>query len=178
MSIASIFSTLNNWSDFSNNGTGQNSKAQFKQEMQQLGQDLQAGNLTAAQADFATIQKNEPQALVNAQSQNSTALGKDLNQLGQDLQAGNLSAAQQDFASVKQDIQQQMSQIRSHHHHHQSGFNSQEGQLFQQLGQDLQSGDLTSAQQVYATLQSDLGLATSTSSSSQASSGSGVSVTA
>ena len=43
----------------------QNSAQQFRQEFQQLGQDLQAGNLSAAQSDFTTLQ--------NLSAQNSSA---------------------------------------------------------------------------------------------------------
>jgi hypothetical protein len=35
---------------------------QFKQEFQQLGQDLHADNLSAAQADFVTLQQLGPRA--------------------------------------------------------------------------------------------------------------------
>ena len=37
--------------------TAQSQKQQLQQEIQQLGKDLSAGNLSAAQADFATLQK-------------------------------------------------------------------------------------------------------------------------
>ena len=39
----------------------QNKMQQFQQEFQQLGQDLQSGNLSAAQSDFATLQQYAPQ---------------------------------------------------------------------------------------------------------------------
>ena len=49
---------------------------------------------------------------------------------------------------------------RSHHHHHSGGggsdASSQMAQILTQPGQDLQSGDPTSAQQAYTTLQQDL----------------------
>jgi uncharacterized protein YukE len=38
----------------------QNKMQQFQQEFQQLGQDLRSGNLSAAQADFATLQQLGP----------------------------------------------------------------------------------------------------------------------
>ncbi len=38
------------------NQSVQNNMQQFQQEFQQLGQDLQSGNLSAAQSDFTTLQ--------------------------------------------------------------------------------------------------------------------------
>ncbi len=58
MSVAGISSS--NLFDF-NTQSVQNRKQQFQQEFQQLGQDLQSGNLSAAQTDFATIQQSGPQ---------------------------------------------------------------------------------------------------------------------
>jgi len=46
-----------------------------------------------------------------------------------------------------------------HHHHHHGGGGSQQNaisQMFQQLGQDLQSGQLSAAQQAYGSLQQEL----------------------
>jgi hypothetical protein len=79
-------------------------------------------------------------------------------QLAQDLKSGNLSAAQQDFSTIQQAMQS-ASAAHGHHHHHHSE-SSQESssenpisQMFSQLGQDLQSGNLTAAQQDFASLQ-------------------------
>jgi len=86
---------------------------------------------------------------------NNQQFKQDFAQLGQDLQSGNVSAAQQDYSNIQQDIQNHVAQ--THHHHHGGGGESSAiSQLFQQLGQDLQSGDLSSAQKAYATLQQDL----------------------
>jgi outer membrane protein assembly factor BamD (BamD/ComL family) len=76
---------------------------QFRQDFQQLGQDLQAGNLSAAQSDFAALQQLTPQ---NKSTQNSNPVAQDLNQLSQDLAAGDLSAAQQAYATLQQDLPQ------------------------------------------------------------------------
>ena len=71
--------------------------------------------------------------------------------LAQDLQSGNLSAAQQDFSTIQQDVQAQ----GGGHHHHSHGQDSSGAQqnpvaqLFSELGQALQSGNLTAAQQAY-----------------------------
>lgn len=184
MSVSGISSNL-----FGFNGTTVESKArQIQQEFQQLGEDLQSGNLSAAQSDFATLQQlvpqnNTTQTSTTSSSQSSNPLAQAFQQLGQDLQAGNLSAAQQDFANIQQDIQNQSGQVQTHghHHHHGGGGNEQNSisQLFQQLGQDLQSGNLSAAQQSYTTLAQDLLPPGASSSQSQAASSSGaVSLTA
>ena len=133
----------------------QNKMQQFKQEFQQLGEDLQSGNLSAAQADFATLQQLGPQSNAVSSGPSSNPLAQAFHQLSQDLQSGNLSAAQKDYATIQQDIQNHVAQMR-HHHRQGGGEASPMSQLFQQLGQALQSGDLSSAQKVYATLQQDL----------------------
>jgi hypothetical protein len=141
----------------------QNKFQQVQSEFQQLGQDLQAGNLSQAQQDFATL----TQSLPGGQPQNTTGpLAQAFNSLAQDLKAGNLSAAQKDFTTIQQDVQQESGQIQHHHHHRvsdtqdSSSASGQQGNAISQalgaLGQALQSGSLTSAQQAYATLQQDL----------------------
>jgi len=90
-------------------------------EFKQLGQDLQSGNLTQAQADFVTLSQSlasppnfvgptaltqSPQAHSASSSHHRVHLRQALSQLGQALQAGNLSAAQQAFAAMEQVWQQ------------------------------------------------------------------------
>jgi outer membrane protein assembly factor BamD (BamD/ComL family) len=162
MSIAGIASSL-----LSQIGNRQNNqRSQIQTEFQQLAQDLKAGNLSQAQSDFAALQQNAPTAQANSNSPLSQAFSA----LGKDLQSGNLSAAQQDFATIQQDISsaqqgaQQNGQVRHHHHHAAESQSSQSAsgqpstiaQIFNTLGQDLQSGNLSSAQQAYAALQQDL----------------------
>jgi outer membrane protein assembly factor BamD (BamD/ComL family) len=130
---------------------------QFQQTFQQLGQDLQSGNLSAAQSDFAALQNLGSQNST-ATSQSNSSIAQAFSQLAKDLQSGNLSAAQQDFATIQQDFQSQSAQgqtqsTEGHHHHHGSGGGSSEvSQLLDQLGTALQSGDLSSAQQAYSSL--------------------------
>jgi hypothetical protein len=80
------------------------------------------------------------------------------------LKSGNLSAAQTDFATLQQDLQQQGSTSTHHFHHHHGGGTEQTGgqngqnnpaTLFGELGQQLQAGNVTAAQQTYAALQQD-----------------------
>jgi outer membrane protein assembly factor BamD (BamD/ComL family) len=151
MSVSGILSS--NLFSYQNQSVNNNNQ-QFKQDFAQLGQDLQSGNLTAAQSDLSTLEQLKPQATTSTSTQ-SSPLAQAFSQLSQDLQSGNVSAAQQDYSYIQQDIQNHVAQ--THHHHHGGGGESSAiSQLFQQLGQDLQSGDLSSAQKAYATLQQDL----------------------
>ena len=142
---------------------------QIQDEFQQLGQDLQAGNLSQAQQDYATLSQN----FQNAQSQtaqpqtaqtqnNSNPLAQAFNALAQDLQNGNLAGAQQDFANIQQDAQQQQQDagpVRHYHRHGGGGGGQQQNgiaQAFSSLAQALQSNNLSGAQSAFATLQQDL----------------------
>ena len=123
--------------------------------IQQLGNDLQAGNLSQAQSDFGVLSQD----ISGSKTQNIT-LDQDFSALGQALQSGNLSDAQAAYSTLLQDLQ------RAHHHHHHrhhSG-NAQAAsqqtnpiaQAFDDLGKALQSGDLSAAQQAYSTIVQDL----------------------
>jgi hypothetical protein len=130
-----------------------------QQEMQQLGQALQSGNLSAAQSDFATLQAAVSQpATITGSTSNPVAQA--FNQLSTDLQSGSLSAAQKDFSTLQQDLQNNLSTDHFHHHHHlSSGDSSNQNSLLQdlnQIGQSLTSSNLAGAQQAYATLQQQL----------------------
>ena len=145
--------------------SAQNKFQQIQSQFQQLGQDLQSGNLAQAQADFATLTQELPSAQQQSSAATSTSsIAQAFQTLGQDLQAGNLAAAQQDFATIQQDAQQAsasgQTQTYHHGHHHGASSTQQEtntlAQAFGALGQALQSGNLSSAQQAYASLQQDL----------------------
>jgi outer membrane protein assembly factor BamD (BamD/ComL family) len=183
MSVSGISSSLFGF----DNPSVQNKAQQIHQEFQQLGEDLQSGNLSAAQSDFTTLQQLMPQSSTTSatsSTESSNPLAQAFSQLGQDLQAGNLSAAQQDYANIQQDIQNQAGQVQGHghhHHHHGGGGDEQNSisQLFEQLGQELQSGNLSAAQQSYSTLAQDLqSFGVSTSQSQAAPSSSGISLNA
>ncbi|MGB9465273.1 MAG: hypothetical protein WBR10_09180 [Candidatus Acidiferrum sp.] len=105
-------------------------------------------------------------------SQASNPVSQTIAHLGQDLKAGNLSAAQSDFTTLQQDLQQQGA-VSGHRRHHQhaggaqaSGQQNGSATLFGELGQELQSGNLTAAQQTYSALQQDFLQFTGTSGSS------------
>src|SRR5258708_33151933 len=147
-------------------------KQQVNQGFQLLGQDLQSGNLSQTQTDSASLQQLLPGGQQSSQltpasgAQSSNPLATAVSQLAQDLKSGNLTAAQSDFATVRQDLQQagpQLGAAHGHHHHHRSDGDSGQssGQpnpistVFGQLGHDLQSGNLSAAQQAYSSLQQD-----------------------
>ncbi|MGA7567204.1 MAG: hypothetical protein WBW53_14210 [Terriglobales bacterium] len=147
----------------------------YQKDMEKLSQDLQSGNLSAAQSDFATLQKAfaPASASTSATSTSTNTVAQAFNQLSSDLQSGNLSAAQKDYSTLQQDLQGQ-SATSSHlaHNHHRIaspglGVDSNSGnsdssspnsllQDLNQLGQSLTSGNLTGAQQAYATLEQQL----------------------
>jgi hypothetical protein len=99
-----------------------NNMSKMKQAWQQLGQDLQSGDLSGAQSAFQTIQQLRPQqsGSSGSQAQGSSQLSSDMQALGEALSSGNLSSAQSAFASVQNDM-------KSMHHHH-SGGSSQSSQ--------------------------------------------------
>ena len=88
---------------------------QFQQEFQQLGKDLQSGNLGQAQSDLERLEHNSPflsgstsstSSATEARVGASTApITRAFNQLERDLKAGNVTAAQQDFSTIQQDFQ-------------------------------------------------------------------------
>ncbi len=121
-------------------------------EFQQLGKDLEAGNLTQAAADYTTLSQSLP-AVLQASSNNPRV--PLLNSVGQALQSGKLSAAQQAYTTFQQDVQQSAGQA-------QQGIQS----AFNQLGQDLQAGNVTQAQADYTTLSQYLSNSTQNAGSS------------
>lgn len=129
----------------------------IQNEFQQLGQDLQAGNLTQAQSDFSTLKQN-----ISGPLQSNGTLAQAFSALGTALQSGNLAAAQKAYTAVQQDVQQTG---QTHHHRHHGGGSAQTNdsstgssllQLFSTLGSTLQSGSLSAAQTAYSSLQEGL----------------------
>lgn len=173
MSVTGISSSI--LAALSGSGNQQNKFQQIQSEFQQLGTDLQSGNLSGAQSDFATLSQNLA-GLTQAASSAATAttgtpsnsLVQAFSQLGQDLQSGNLTGAQTDYTNIEQDAQQSLSQQVSGHHHHHHAESSQNSsssssqltsaidQAFGQLEQTLQSGNLQGAQSAFSALQNDL----------------------
>jgi outer membrane protein assembly factor BamD (BamD/ComL family) len=162
MSIAGIastalFSLLNNVQNTqkSNHGNFQQIEAEFNQ----LGQDLQSGNLAQAQQDYATLSQNFPTAGQSGSTTSNNPITQAFNALSQDLQNGNISAAQKDYSTIQQDFQQQQNTSQVHHHHHHGDDGQQSSQIqqaFSSLSQELQSGNLSGAQSAFAELEQDL----------------------
>ena len=150
MTVSGISSGSNTLSEYTTQGA-QSKIQQFRQEFQQLGQDLTSGNLTAARADFALLQPVSPQVSSTSSAQSNNPIAQEFNQLSQDLQAGDVSAAQQDYTKIQQDFQNQAGQMHAHHKHH--GGASKIKQLLDQAGQALLSGKLSAAQQAYSVVQ-------------------------
>jgi len=74
--------------------------------VKQLGQDLESGNITAAEQDFQSIQtlgQSGPFASGNAFRNDQRE--QDFNAIGQALQSGDLQTAQQDFAQLESTFQ-------------------------------------------------------------------------
>jgi len=150
----------------------------IQQELQQLGTDLESGNLSAAQSDFDTLMPLGSQPVSVASTPSNNAIAQDFSQLGQNLQPGNLPAAQKDYTNFRVSIPRQASPPHRHHHHGGGGETSVISQLLQQLGQTIQSGNLSSAQTVFSTLQQDLDGAGWASGTSLPANSTGLSVTA
>lgn len=147
----------------------------IKNELQQLGRDLQSGNLSAAQSDLAALQKLQPKPVTTSTTQSSDAISKDFSQLASDLKAGDTKAAQQDFTQLQQDVQRQIVASRDRKH---ASSESQVSQMFTQLGTALQSGDLSAAQQTYSTMLQAFQQYAAAGSSSGASTAGSISFTA
>lgn len=171
--------------------TAETAAKKLRQELQQLGQDLRSGNLSAAKADFAALQQNALQSsAATATGLSSTSIAQDFKQLTTDLQSGNITAAQTDYATIQHSAQSRAAQagpgqalgLGQHHHRHGGGSSSASAsggnaisQLFAQLDTALQSGNLSAAQAAYTAFQQG---APQSNSTSTASTSAGVSIDA
>jgi hypothetical protein len=127
----------------------QDRSKQFQREFLQLGQDLQAGNLSATQADVASLQKLQPASADAASSSGAPSVSQTLQQLGRDLQTGDLKDAQQVYSNLVQ-------QIQTHGHHPHVVVGKQVSEPVNQLQQALRGGNPSAAQQAFAMLQQDV----------------------
>lgn len=156
MSISAISSTIQ-LSDVSH--PLRNRIQEFKQDFEQLGKDLQSGDMSAAKSDLSALMQVMPQSnSVTPGAVSSNPIAQGFHQLAVDLQNGNVSAAQQDYSKLEQAIDRRAAGVR-HSHNSGSGDKAEISQLFQQLGSALQSGDTSRAQQMFAALQQQLGKA-------------------
>jgi hypothetical protein len=155
---------------------------QIRSDFQSLQNDLQAGNIASAQADFASLLKDAPRLQSELQNGSASAVASTatdfgssqasaVKELSTSLQAGDVSGAQSALATLQQTIG---GAHRHHHHRHHHGDWTGSGSAsdtgangavpldrqqiqsdFKALSDALQSGDLTSAQQALAQLQKD-----------------------
>ncbi len=121
---------------------------QVRGEFKQLGQDLQAGNLTQAQTDFVTLSQSAA-----SQFSGNSPVAKALNSLGQALQSGNLTAAQQAFGSLPSHLVGPCAVPHSVHAGAASAQQSSFSQALSQMGSALQASNLSAAQQAFSAMQ-------------------------
>jgi cobalamin biosynthesis Mg chelatase CobN len=81
---------------------------QRRATFQQLGQDLQSGNLSAAQQDYANLTQSASSATQSRTGVQKTVLPwltQQFSALKQTLQSGNLAGAQQAYSAIQQNAQ-------------------------------------------------------------------------
>lgn len=193
MSISGISSTTNSLTDGLENWAAMMKKVQS--EFKQLGSDLQSGNVTQAESDYTTLSQylsdfssRTTSTTASADSTTSTSSGSSsldsaFTALGQDLQSGDLSAAQSDYTTLQNDLQQTTSQAPPPPPPpppSSTSTSSSTDSILKELsalGDALSSGDLTTAQSAYTTIEQDLtqlgltGLSSQTASSNVSVSG-------
>lgn len=132
----------------------QSKRHAFRSEFEQLGKDLQSGDLAAAQKDFAALQRLQADQTESMPDASVDPLQAALKKLAQDLQAGDTNAVQKDYANALHVYQNHASPVHRHHVHS-SGESNAIQQSITELGQALRAGDLRAAQQAYSALQQE-----------------------
>jgi hypothetical protein len=129
-----------------------------QQSMQKLSQDLQSGNLSGAQSDFATLQASFLQSSSSTASTSTATnpVAQALSQLGSDLKSGNLSSSQKDLSTVQQDIQSHGTPATNHFRPRANLGGSSGASSTPSSIPNSTSNNLATAQQTYANLQQEL----------------------
>lgn len=148
---------------------------QIRKDLSALQSDLQSGNITQAQTDFATLLDDSPKLKASLSSTSATtgssSAASSASALSTALQSGDVSGATTALTS----LQQSLGSAHHHHHHHHSGGGSGSGAVqtdMQTLSSALQSGNLAAAQQALTQLeQDDPALAASPTAPSSSSTG-------
>jgi hypothetical protein len=155
MSISSIASHNSIPSNFSVSAPSASKSAtlnQLRQQFQQLGQDLQAGKLSAAQTDFASLQ----QTSTNPSASPNNPITQALNQLKTQLQSGTLHGTPAKPVPGTPIAEPPQTNGPHGHHHHHGGESpadpSAPASGFDLWGQAPQSNTLAAAQQAYNSL--------------------------
>ena len=86
----------------------QSQMTQMKSLFDQLGKDLQSGNLSAAKSDYAAIKKNAPQGASQSDNGPMAQMQSKMDQLGQALDSGDLAAAKTAYSAIQQSAPQGM----------------------------------------------------------------------
>ncbi|MDE3015636.1 MAG: hypothetical protein KGI29_01760 [Pseudomonadota bacterium] len=92
----------------------------IRSDFKQLAQSLQSGDLTGAQAAYASIVQIQGTQSGGSRNTSSSPFAQMLSQVGSALQSGNLSGAQSALASWQQLAQTQGAGGHHHHHHAQA----------------------------------------------------------
>lgn len=136
----------------------QNQLQQFKQFQQvftQLGKDLKAGALAAAQVDYAALQTLVHWNHATSSSPSDNPMAQAFSQLSEDLQAGNLAAAQADYETIHQAFQDEPVAPAAEARNGDGDGAARITQLLTLTGQALQAGDVGSAQIAFAAMQQE-----------------------
>jgi hypothetical protein len=87
-------------------------KAPTKQNaFDQLGKDLQSGNLAAAKSDFAVMTGDSSTSATTTATTSQDPVVQDIVTLGKDLNSGDLAAANQDYTTLKSDLKTELSLV-------------------------------------------------------------------
>jgi hypothetical protein len=119
----------------------QSTSSAAQTDLNNLGQALQSGNLSAAQSAFTAFQKTYQSQ--NPATQSASTLNPvttDLTNLATALNSGNLTTAQSVYKQLQQDMQAQI----GHHHHHHGGAGGAVQALLSQLSSTASNGGPTS----------------------------------
>jgi hypothetical protein len=138
---------------------------QVRKDFASLKTSLASGDLTGAQKAFAALTQDLQTIQSGQQAGASSLLENDLAAIGNALQSNDLAGAQKALATLTQDMQkvrqaQGGRQGLKAHHRHEGSAQSAPSNPFTDLAaiaKALQAGDLSRAQNAFATLTQDLG---------------------
>ena len=164
MNISSIFSA---YSANQSSSSAPSGAKQFAKDLKALETALESGNLTDAQTAFAAFAKDVKSSdkgnPFNSSNDSSDTLANDLKAVETALKTGDISSAQQAFATLKTDMEAARKARGAGPQpppdDSQDDSISSTGSLaddIKAVAKALNSGDVTTAQQAFATLQADM----------------------
>ena len=132
MSISAVSASSNSSQNYWSKGTNSIGQ-QFKQDLQDLSQALQSGDLSGAQQAFSVLQQLMPNvSSSDSQQQNlqpitgTSSINTDLSALTQAIQSGNQTDTQTDLSKLTQDLQSVGGKGHHHRHYHHASTSSQD----------------------------------------------------